>query len=517
MSRRPLAALAAGATVALALSPTLASASTATAPHVVKYPSKAAPAPKATTFRGISPHTTNGLTAKITATTDGARTFSLDATSSTDTASTISSYTFDFGDGSSTVTNTTGTASYEYTRAGTHTITVTVKDAAGTTDTATTAVTTDGSDYTPYGPVRLLDTRNGTGEGGTAAKIASDTAIKLKIAGNGTIPTGVTAVTINLTPTNEASGGNIIAYPDGTTRPTTSNVNFGAGQTVATLATVQVKDGYIDLYNSSPGTIDLIADVSGYYTRTAASGYTPITTTRILDTRNGTGEGGTAAKIASDGTLTLTIAGADGGLLPSTGITAVALNLTATTETNNGNIIAYPDGATRPTTSNVNFPASTNIANYAIVPVGTDGKIDLYNESYGTTNLIADVSGYFTSTSTSSYVPVTPTRSLDTRTIIKGTVYADTAAQDPTLTSSLNNATAYDVTTTVTNTTGGGDLIVYPAGTSLPSTSNLNWNTGDTVANAFNAIPGSTGIYAYNQSNGTTDVIIDEYGYYTAN
>ncbi|MBR7829701.1 PKD domain-containing protein [Actinospica sp. MGRD01-02] len=517
MSRRPLAALAAGATLTLVLSPALAEAATA-APHVVKYPGKAAPAPKATTFRAVSPRTTNGLTAAITATSSGARSFSYSATASTDTASTITSYTFDFGDGSNTVTNTTGTTSYEYTRAGTYTATVTVKDAAGTTDTATTSVTTTGSDYTPYGPARLLDTRNGTGEGGTPAKIASDTAVKLKIAGNGSIPAGVTAVTVNITPTNEASGGNIIAYADGATRPTTSNVNFGTGQTVAALATVQVgADGYIDLYNDSPGTIDLIADASGYYTHTSASGYTPITTARILDTRNGTGEGGTPAKIASDGTLTLTIEGADGGLLPSTGVTAVALNLTATTETNNGNIIAYPDNTTRPTTSNVNFSANTNIANYAIVPVGADGKIDLYNESYGTTNLIADVSGYFTATGTSSFVPVTPTRSLDTRTIVKGTVYADTAAQDPYLTLSSNNATAYAITATVTNTTGGGDLIIYPAGTSLPSTSNLNWNTGDTVANSFNAIPGPTGIYAYNQSNGTTDVIIDEYGYYTAN
>ena len=52
----------------------------------------------------------------------------------------------------------------------------------------------------------------------------------------------------------------------GGARPTVSNLNFTAGQTVANLVIVPVgADGKIRLYNGSPGTVQLIADIAGYY------------------------------------------------------------------------------------------------------------------------------------------------------------------------------------------------------------------------------------------------------------
>ena len=511
MSRRHLAALTAG--TALALTPALASAQTAATPQIAVRAGHAGAAPTAT-YHAVAPQTTAGITPAISCTGSDARTFACDATASTDTASTITSYTFDFGDGSTATTNTTGTASYAYTTPGTYTITLTVKDAAGNSASVTTTVTTLGSDYTAYGPTRILDTRNGTGQGGTIQKIPADTAIKLKIGGNGSIPTDATAVAINLTATNTTAAGYLSAYPDGTTRSSSSILNFASGTTLAGLTTVAVgSDGYIDLYNDSTGTIDLVGDANGYFTPTASSGYTPLSPDRILDTRTTTG--GHDAPIPANGTLTLTVAGADGGLLPSTGITAVAINLTATDETSNGALTAYPDGATRPTASNLDYGKDTNLANYAVVPVGTDGKIDVYNSSTGTANLVGDVTGYFSTSSTSSYVPITPTRSLDTRTLPAGTVCADCIAQDTALNSTTNNATAYAITATVTTTTAVGDLIVYPAGATLPTASNIDWASGETIANSTYAAPSSTGIYLYNQSAGTMNVIVDEYGYYT--
>ena len=45
-----------------------------------------------------------------------------------------------------------------------------------------------------------------------------------------------------------------------------SNLNFTAGQTVPNLVIVPVgADGKIRLYNGSPGTVQLIADIAGYY------------------------------------------------------------------------------------------------------------------------------------------------------------------------------------------------------------------------------------------------------------
>ena len=54
----------------------------------------------------------------------------------------------------------------------------------------------------------------------------------------------------------------------------------------------------------------------------------------------------------------------------------------------------WPSGGTRQQTSNLNFQAGQNIPNLVIVPVGADGKIQLYNGSPGTVQLIADVTGY---------------------------------------------------------------------------------------------------------------------------
>ena len=514
MSRRHLAVLAVGA--AIALTPTLASAHSATAPHVVARGGHAAPAPKAA-YRAVGPRATNGIDPSFTCTGSNARTFTCNATASTaPSGTTITGYTFDFGDGSAPTSNTTGTADYSYSAAGTYTVNLTVEDSAGDSASTSTSVTTLGSDYTAYGPTRVLDTRNGTGEG-TPAPIASDSSLKLKIAGNGSIPANVTAVVVTLTEANETSIGDIIAYPDGTTRPATSNFGYSADSSVPTLATIAVgADGYIDLYNSSTGTADVIVDVSGYYVQATGSRYTPLTPARILDTRSSLG--GHDGAVPDNGTVTLTIAGADSGALPSSGITAVALNLTATDGAGIGVITAYPAGGTLPSTSNIDYGHDQTIADYAIVPVGTDGKIVISNNNAtGTVDLVADVSGYYSATGVNSYVPVTYTRSLDTRTIIDDHICPDCDANANALTTTINGATAYAITIAVTNTAAGGDATIYAAGSPLPSVSNLNWAAGQTVSNSDYAPASSTGIDVRNLSTGNADFIVDEYGYFSDN
>ena len=45
--------------------------------------------------------------------------------------------------------------------------------------------------------------------------------------------------------------------------------------------------------------------------------------------------------------------------------------------------------------SNLNFSKGQTTANLAVVPVGADGKISIYNGSSGSVQLIADIAGYF--------------------------------------------------------------------------------------------------------------------------
>jgi hypothetical protein len=66
--------------------------------------------------------------------------------------------------------------------------------------------------------------------------------------------------------TNTKAAGNLTVYPFGTDRPSTSNLNFAKGQTIAdmVIATVSV-DGKILVTNTSNGPLDLIVDIAGYY------------------------------------------------------------------------------------------------------------------------------------------------------------------------------------------------------------------------------------------------------------
>lgn len=60
-----------------------------------------------------------------------------------------------------------------------------------------------------------------------------------------------------------------------------------------------------------------------------------------------------------------------------------------------GYLTVWPHGVTQPNASNLNFTAGETIPNLVIAPVGADGKVDFYNGSNGTVQIIADVSGYF--------------------------------------------------------------------------------------------------------------------------
>src|SRR5215470_18450630 len=190
--------------------------------------------------------------------------------------------------------------------------------------------------YQPMTPVRLLDTRDGTG--GTTGPVAAGGTVRLKIAGARGIPaSNVTAAVVNVTAVNESSSGYITVYPDETPRPDTSNLNYQSGTPIANLAITSIgPDGYIDLQNNSAGTTQLVADVSGYFTSDpAAPGdttYTPLPAPkRILDTRWGIGA--PKAKIGHGSTLALQVGGANG--IPA-GVSAVAINMTAVNETTGG-------------------------------------------------------------------------------------------------------------------------------------------------------------------------------------
>ncbi|MFI6144637.1 hypothetical protein [Streptomyces sp. NPDC051109] len=432
-----------------------------------------------------------------------------------------------WGDGTSVTFGANGptnsTEAHSYAEIGSYTIKVTLSDGSGVRGVNELAVVTPGSDFTPYAPTRLLDTRDGTGT--TKGKVAPYATTRVKISGNGAIPAGVTAVVLNVTATNTTSGGHVTVFPEGSDRPTTSNVNFTAGQTVPNLVIVPVnKNGYVDLYNGGWEPVDLIADITGYFTRTSSSGYTPLTPTRFLDTREGQGQ------VAGQGTTGVQITGRNG--IPYNA-TAVALNVTVTNPREDGHLTVYPSGGAAPSTSNLNFRGGQTVANSVIVPIGADGSVKIRNGAWKGTDVIVDVVGYYSKDSQGAYLPFLPERLFDTRDP-KDPVYGPMGGQGyiyMPLSSSRPQNTAYVLNTTVTNTRGDGYLTVSPDPNSLsayengwatwptpPNSSNLNWKRGDTVPNLVQAGMGNNGIVdAWNRGWDDIDLVVDIFGVYQTN
>ncbi|MEU7725934.1 hypothetical protein AB0B78_11915 [Streptomyces sp. NPDC040724] len=493
---------------------------TAAAPADAGKNGKAAAAPQAAGAVQDNP----GLAVDLLASGTTAHGISLASQISTSVESSIR-VEINWGDGQTETAHTTNAkllkSNHKFSEVGTHKVTVTLTDLNNNV-TATNSVDVQayGSKFTPHGPTRLLDTRDGTGA--AAGPVGPYGTTRVKVGGNSGIPADATAVALNLTVTNARSGGHITAYPSGTEQPNTSNVNFVAGQTVPNMTIVPVgSDGYVELVNRSYGDVDLIADVTGYFTRTNASGYTSLDPARIVDSREGLGT--SWGQVAGQSTFPVQIAGKAG--VPSWGVTAVALNVTVTNPRNAGHLTLFPSGQQAPSTSNVNFTGGQTIANSVIVPVGSDGRINVRNGSWDPADVIVDVVGYYSPDSKAAYLPVKPTRLYDSRewSPVPGQDYSYLPLGD-----GKPWVTGYVLNATVTNTQGDGHLTVAPdtntwaqyiGGTQIrptpPNSSNLNWTKGATVPNLVQASTGKHGVIdLWNRSWQPTDMVVDMFGLY---
>ncbi len=127
---------------------------------------------------------------------------------------------------------------------------------------------------------------------------------------------------------------------------------------------------------------------------------------------------------------------------------------------------------------------------------------------------------------TSTFVPITPCRLIDTRPATQvGSRNTPIAAQE-TYTATVHGANgACDIPTTATgvsmnvaivNPTGNSFLTVYPADATNPGTANLNWVTGQApTPNAVTAALSTDGKLAIFNYAGTVDIAADIVGYYT--
>ena len=178
---------------------------------------------------------------------------------------------------------------------------------------ATSGPTSSGS-YVALNPARLLDTRYGIGA--PAAPVRTNGTVSLQVTGRGGVPAigspgGVSAVVLNVTVTAPKAAGWVTVYPDGTSQPGTSNLNYLTGQTVPNVVVAPVgADGKVNL--AVTGSTHLIADVSGYMRSTDIG---PATTSTSRYVRNISGVSGDAATMHSEGCADATSNGSAGNHL----------------------------------------------------------------------------------------------------------------------------------------------------------------------------------------------------------
>ncbi|GAA1500860.1 hypothetical protein GCM10009760_63060 [Kitasatospora kazusensis] len=372
--------------------------------------------------------------------------------------------------------------------------------------------------YVPLPPQRALDTRQGSA-------VAASGALRLRVAGAGQVPANAVAVVMNVTVTDATAGGYVTVYPSGEAAPVTSNLNHTAGRTIANLVTVQVgAGGSVTFLNGSGGSVDLVADVTGYYVPdTTGAVYTGIDPLRALDTRTGT-----PGTLAARGTTTLNLC-ARGGLPAKA--TAAALNVTVTGPGTSGFVSVYPHGQAWPGTSNLNFTASETIPNMVDASLGNGCSVDIFNGSNAPVALIVDTMGYFTPDTTGQttdgvLVTGRPERLIDTRTDrtppkpVSGYTSISGWGLRPGdwgIGSLLLNVTATGATADsyVTVFPDAAPANSPPDGTGLPMSSNLNFTRGETIPNMVNATVGADGYVDFYNHAGDVHLVVDLFGYYT--
>ncbi|BAN03033.1 PIN domain-containing protein [Ilumatobacter coccineus] len=268
----------------------------------------------------------------------------------------------------------------------------------------------------PLPPARIADTRMSAtaetvdGEFEGIGSIAAGSELPLLVAGRAGVPADASGAMLNIAAAGAGASGFITAYPCGSDRPTTSNLNFAAGAAASAGAFVALSDdGYTCLYAST--SVDLIVDVNGFVP--AQASIDSIVPERFLETRTGQADGTVDGEQegegrAPTGVIELPVAGR--GSVPDDA-SAVMMNITAVRPSRQVFVTAFPCGEERPVAANLNAAAGSATNNLALARLGDDGMVCLYTS--GETDVIVDVSAFVPATS--SLVSINPERFVETR------------------------------------------------------------------------------------------------------
>ena len=268
-----------------------------------------------------------------------------------------------------------------------------------------------GATYYPLNPARILDTRPTVPGGnptniGLVGPIGTGVAQIFQVTGMGGVPAGATAVTGNLTVTEQTSSGAFYLGPLSTASPTIFTLDFPAGDNRANAVTMILgAEGKLGLTFVAPNagqTAHAVFDVTGYFMPgTGGGAFHALTPARILDSRP-TVPSGNPTNVGLSGAFPSHVARTfqvtNKGGVPGNA-TAVVGNLTVTQQTSLGYLEIGPVAMNWPASSTLNFPVGDNRANAVTVTLGSGGTLSVTyaaSDLRTTTHVVFDVAGYFT-------------------------------------------------------------------------------------------------------------------------
>ena len=314
------------------------------------------------------------------------------------------------------------------------------------------------SELVPVGPVRVLDTRDdppGRIRGGTAIEVDLSDAV----------PDGATAAAVYLTATTAAADGFLTAYECSTSRPTASAVNYRAGQNRGAVTITPLSaDGRFCVFSRAD--TDVVVDLQAAFVPAGSGGgrFTPLAEpVRLADTRD------------SGRRRILEVAVPDGA-------DAAAVNVTAVDGARPGYLVAYPCTDDVPLIATVNHGAGEVVSGTALVPVGPGGTICVFAKS--DVDVVVDLTGVFSDDGDLVFVPVAPTRTIDTRSGVGG--WSPIHGQGQTIDARVAPADAAAVSGTLTlvRPMRRGHLRAWACG-ELPETANVTAAAGEVLANSL--------------------------------
>ena len=301
---------------------------------------------------------------------------------------------------------------------------------------------------------RVVDTRSdgsGSMTGGTTRAIDFADAV----------PDGTTAVALYVGSARATTDGYFTATPCGETSDA-STVNYRTNTPIGAPTIVALgEDDDVCVFSS--GDSDLVIDLQGAFTD-ATDGLTfdPLDTPeRLVDTRGS--------------------ARPDEVVVPvPAGSAAVAVNLTAVRADENGFLSAYPCG-TETDAANLNFRTGGAWAASAIVQVSPDDTICV--RANVSTDIAVDITGTFGTGNGLRFVPVAPTRAIDTRNATGGWGPIHGSGQTFDVRVTPSSAQAVTGTLTIVNSLDTTFVSAEPcAGSS--ATSSANAAQGAVIANS---------------------------------